>query len=309
MTELKNDILTTLAYFDIFKYPLTQREIFLFLCKNYDQQAFEEAVTVLVTEKIIFRFHEFYCLQNNHSLLERRRTGNAYAKKLLQTAEKVAVLLAHFPYVRGIAVSGSLSKNYADKSSDIDLFIITAKNRVWITRTLMHCLKKISFLFNKEHLFCMNYYVDENELEIIEKNIYTATEIATLIPMQGALAFENFYAANNWMRSFLPNHFMRIMSAPEIKMSWLKLIAEMMVNNVLGDWIDHSLMKITGIRWIKKTKQQKLTSNGFVMSLDAGKHHAKPDPTNFQDKLLKLYETKAWQVLQRYETNIAATVR
>lgn len=307
MTELKNDILTTLAYFDIFKYPLSQKEIYLFLGKTYKQDEFEEALSVLVINKSIYKFRDFYCLQNNNSLLDKRIKGNECARVLLKTAEKVAALLAHFPYVRGIAVSGSLSKNFADETSDIDFFIITVKNRVWITRTLMHCLKKISFLFKKEHLFCMNYYIDENELEITEKNIYTATEISTLMPMQGAIAFEQFYLANSWIRAFLPNHFMRIMSAPEIRMSWLKIFVEFILNNSLGDLIDYFLMKITGIRWRKKTNQKKLAPNGFVMSLDTGKHHAKPDPSNLQATILKLYESKAWQVLQRHESKTSRT--
>jgi predicted nucleotidyltransferase len=305
VTELKIDILTTLAYFDVFSYPLTHREIFTFLGRNYDQKEFEETMTGLISQKVIYRMSDFYCLQNNPALAERRIAGNKYAKKLLGTAEKVAALLAQFPYVRGIAVSGSLSKNFADQSSDIDFFIITVKNRLWITRTLLHCLKKVSFLFNKEHMFCMNYYVDENELEIIEKNIYTATEVVTLLPVLGVSAFEKFYTANEWTREFLPNNFMRVLSAPEIKKPWIKWIIEAALNNYMGDWLDRILMKITAGRWLKKKKRQKLMDNGFVMSLDAGRHHAKPDPGNFQARLLKSFETRAWKVIQQYEESIS----
>jgi hypothetical protein len=69
-------------------------------------------------------------------------------------------------------------------------FITTAKNRLWIARTLMHGLKKLTFLFNKQHYFCMNYYVDEvQQLQIREKNIYTAIEVATLMPSTGRYYF------------------------------------------------------------------------------------------------------------------------
>jgi predicted nucleotidyltransferase len=309
MTELKKDILITLAYFDLFKHPLTPREIYLFLGRNYQIKEFEIALMNLTAEKQIFELKEFYALRNDLSLAERRKQGNEYAGTLLKTAKKVASVLSYFPYVRGIAVSGSLSKNYADSTSDIDLFIITAKNKVWTTRTLMHCLKKISFLFKKEHLLCMNYYIDETELEIAEKNIYTATEIVTLMPMFGATIFDKFYTANKWTISFLPNHFIRIMSAPEINMNWIKLFAEQMGNNFLGSAIENLLMKITRTRWNKKTKQHQLTNQGLVMSLDAGKHHAKPDPTKFQNKLLQLYENKAWQVLQKLESGKANKIQ
>lgn len=308
MTELKKDILITLAYFDLFKHPLTPREIYLFLGRSYPIKDFEMALMNLTADKQIFELKEFYALRNDLFLAERRKQGNECANTLLKTAEKVASVLSYFPYVRGIAVSGSLSKGYADNTSDIDLFIITAKNKVCTTRTLMHCLKKISFLFKKEHLFCMNYYIDESELEIVEKNIYTATEIVTLIPMFGATIFDKFYTANNWTISFLPNHFMRIMSAPEINMNWVKLFTEKMGNNFLGSLIESLLLKITRTRWNKKEKQHQLTNHGMVMSLDVSKHHAKPDPTKFQEKLLQLYENKAWQVLQKFESSKANNV-
>jgi predicted nucleotidyltransferase len=116
-------------------------------------------------------------------------------------AKGVGRLLIKFPFVRGVGISGSLSKNFADDKSDIDLFIITEKDRLWIARTLMHCFKKLTFLANRQHHYCMNYYVDEQQLQIAEKNIYTAIEVDTLIPLEGDVVFEQFYTANTWTRT------------------------------------------------------------------------------------------------------------
>jgi predicted nucleotidyltransferase len=138
----------------------------------------------------------------------------------------LAQLLIKFPYVRGIGISGSLSKNFADENSDIDLFIITKKNRLWIARTLMHLFKKLTFLVNKQHYYCMNYYIDEQQLEIVEKNIYTAIEVVTLIPLQGDGAFASFYSANAWTKDYLPNKVMRISSAKPSKRHLLKSCVE-----------------------------------------------------------------------------------
>lgn len=287
----RHDILATLSYFDIFKYPLTQTEIYLFLEKSYSAEEFYTALQNLKSESRIYKYDEFYSLRDNYQLVLRRRKGNLKARKMIETAEKIAKLLSYFPFVRGIAVSGSLSKNYADENSDIDFFIVTKKNRLWIARTTMHFFKKLSYLFKKEHLFCMNYYVDEDVLEIQERNIYTAIEIATLLPLRGIAAFQKFYAANAWSKELLPNHSMRISYVREMKKPWIKAIMEAILNPA-GSLLDKWLMKMTAGRWLSKTKKQKLNKHGLVLNLHCNRHCAKPNPENFQNKLLHSYQQK-----------------
>jgi predicted nucleotidyltransferase len=305
LSEIKENILATLAYFDLFNYPLTRAEVFSFLKKKYTYEFFDDALKGLLNGGIIHQFDRFYTLKNDHYLIIRRNEGNKKAAELIKIAEKVGNILIRFPYVRGIAISGSLSKNFADENSDIDLFIITAKNRLWIARTIMHCLKKLTFLVNKEDYFCMNYYIDEQQLEISEKNIYTATEIGTLIPLQGDIVFEKFYIANSWIRNFLPNKNMRIASAKPLKTYVLKAVFEWLLNNAIGNAIDNLLMKITAGRWLKKTTLKKLNSHGTVLGIVTGKHFAKPDPKNFQSKLLGRYENKLLNIMREFESSLA----
>ena len=297
MNEAKENILATLAYFDIFKYPLTSGEIYLFLKSKYHQADFELALRYLVAHRAVYQFGNLYSLKNDYALATRRYNGNQKAAELIKVAQKIGDWLICFPYVRGIAISGSLSKNYADEHSDIDLFIITAKNRLWIARTLMHAFKKLTFLVNKQDYFCMNYYIDEAQLEIREKTIYTAVEVVTLIPLQGDTVMEQFYAANSWTREYLPNKIMRLSSAKPLRPSIFKILFEKLFNNFIGDAIDTLLMNVTSARWIKKTEQKKVDSKGAVMAMDTGKHYAKPDPKNFQARLLAQYENRISQMV------------
>jgi len=304
LSEIKENILATLAYFDLFNYPLTRAEVYSFLKKKYTYEFFDDALKGLLNGGIIHQFDRFYTLKNDHYLIVRRNEGNEKAAGLIKIAEKVGDILIKFPYVRGIAISGSLSKNFADENSDIDLFIITAKNRLWMARTIMHCFKKLTFLVNKEHYFCMNYYIDEQQLEISEKNTYTATEVGTLIPLQGDIVFEKFYAANSWIRNFLPNKNMRVASAKPLKTYLLKTVFEWLLNNTVGNAIDNVLMKITTGRWSKKTTLKKLNSHGAVLGIITGKHFAKPDPKNFQSKLLARYENKLLNIMREFENSL-----
>lgn len=304
MTGINKNILATLAYFDMFNYPLTRAEIFLFLQQKHSHQDFDAALKYLVASQSVYKFDCFYSIKNDLALVSRRVEGNQKAAELLKTARRVSELLICFPYVRGIAISGSLSKNYADADSDIDLFIITAKNRLWIARTLMHGFKKLTFLFNKQHYFCMNYYVDEQQLQISEKNIYTATEVVTLIPLQGDTCFEQFFAANSWAQDYLPNNYLRLSSAQPIKNKTGKQLIEFLLNNKLGDLADKALMKITGKRWNKKTVQKRLNMHGVILSMSAGEHCAKPDPVEFQKNLINRYNEKISRLFQSRESSM-----
>ena len=305
--NIKKDILATLAYFNMFNYPLKKREIFIFLGHSDPEHEFESALNLLVEECAVFKVGEFYSLHNNFSLCERRIKGNEKALLMLAKANKAASLISRFPYVRGVAVSGSLSKNFADDTADIDFFIIAAANRLWIARSFLHVFKKFTFLFNKQHFFCMNYFVDEAEPEIVEKNIYTATEIATLMPLRGNTVFENFYSANIWTKNFLPNNYMRISSARDISGSWFRIIMEKLLNNKAGDMLDSMLMKMTAKSWAAKTKRKKRNVRGVVMSLSASKHYSKPDPAAFQSKLLQHYENNLNDIFNLHEHSSSLT--
>jgi hypothetical protein len=299
--SIKKDILATLAYFNLFDYPLRKGEIFIFLGHCDDFHEFECGLRELQKESAIFKIGEFYSLHNNYTLAARRYRGNEKATIMLRKADKAASLLSGFPFVRGIAVSGSLSKYFADENTDIDFFIITSANRLWIARTFLHMFKKLTYLFNMQDLFCMNYFIDEAELCILEKNIYTATEIATILPLSGYKIFEAFFKANTWAGSFFPNKYIYMSPPREIKKSWFKYLVEKSLNNRFGDYLDNYLMKLTAKSWDSKTRSNKMNSKGILMSMHTGRHFSKPNPDTFQKRLLQRYENNLNEIFKLYE--------
>jgi len=301
---VQRDILAAIAYFDIFNYPVTQAEIHLFLREPAAHSIVSAALGDLQREGWIYSLGDCYSLQDDFGLLHRRRLGNVKAREMLHKADRIAAFLSAFPFVRGVAVSGSLSKNYADEASDIDFFIITASGRLWLARSILHCFKKFTFLFHKQHLFCMNYFVDEAGLKIREQNLYTATEVVTLIPLRGIKAFHDFYKENLWTRDFLPNHTMKISYVEPAKSPFHKKIAEIVLSNPLGNLLDYLLMKLTAFRWLEKTRKKKRNRRGIVMGMDASRHYAKPDPENFQKKLIQVYEQKIFNLFRRFESRV-----
>ncbi|HET9744671.1 MAG TPA: hypothetical protein VFP97_03095 [Chitinophagaceae bacterium] len=294
---LGKSILKTLAYFDIFRYPLTAEEIRSFLDQSCNEIDLITALQDLITTGKIFPLHEFYSLQNDISLINRRIQGNERAGSLLKTAERIASKIYKFPYVRAVGVSGSVSKNFADEQADIDYFIITKSNRLWIARTLLHIFKKNPFLKNRHRHYCMNYFVDEADLVIEEKNIYTATELFTLIPMAGNGIMKKFFEANCWSSVYFPN-----LSLPEINkenkpLPWYKKSMELFFNSRFGDWLENYFFRLTTKRWKKKEDEKRLNTKGERMGLKTGKHVSKPNPVFFHDWFVSRYESRLHEVI------------
>ena len=289
-----------MAYFDIFSYPLTGEEIIQFLPEKSTRSAFNQSLETLLKEQWVFKVSGFYSLQNSESLATRRIDGNIRASQQLKIARRIARLLSGFPFVESVCVSGSLSKNFADEGSDIDFFIITAADRLWTARTFMHLLKKISYLAGKQHWFCMNYYVDEKGMEIVEKNIFTAMEIVTLKPMQGEDAFKRFIDANSWIKNYFPT---QKISGTQNATNQIKVkrIIEKIFRSTFGDVTERWLMNVTDKRWKKKTGQNKLNNHGERVSMIVSPHFSKPNPNIFQLKIINEYESRVHELLSLYE--------
>ncbi len=298
MTTTEQNILKTLGYFDLFHYPLTREEIYRFHAEPVLHSAIDVALEALINDGSVFRLDEFYSVQCDLSLVQRRRKGNMLAIEQMKKAQQVSKLLSRFPFTKGIAVSGSLSKNFANAETDIDFFIVTDANRLWVARTFMHLYKKLTFLTGRQNWFCMNYYVDEAGLEITEKNIFTAMEIVTLLPMQGKSSLDNFMIENNWIKKYFPAERIIIDDTPEIKRRPIRRLIEKALSGGMGDAFDKWLMNITDRRWQKKTQKHQLNSKGICMGMIVGRHVSKPDPKNFQNKVVERYNNKVQQLLQ-----------
>jgi hypothetical protein len=303
--NIRKDILATLAYFNMFDYPLKKNEIFLFLGHCNDYREFEQALANLLKDSAVYKMADFYSLQNDFKLAIRRFRGNEKAISMLKKAEKAATIIAAFPFVRAVAVSGSLSKYFADEQSDIDFFIITKANRLWIARTLLHIFKKLTFLVHRQSYFCMNYFIDEAEPAIMEKNIYTAMEIATILPLRDNGIFDQFFKENNWARVFFPNKYLHTPPVKQTGKSGIKSLTEKCLNNRLGDSLDNFLMNKTAKSWNSKTQSNKTDNKGMLLSMHVGKHFSKPNPDVFQKQILQTYENSLSEIFKRCELSLA----
>jgi len=286
--EEKKYFLRALLYFDIFKYPLTAEEVIRFSPTVVNSTS-EQFLENLVSQKLLFRFHNFYSIQNDPQLAIRRAKGNALANEKMKIAKRFSKLVSLFPFVRAVMLSGSISKNYMDENSDIDYFIVTEANRLWIVRTALAILRRV-FLFNSHKNLCTNYFVDNQNLEIIDKNIFTAIELRTIKPMFGRSTIEKFQEANEWASSFLPNFKIENGVASD-KEFLLKTTIEKISSFKVIDYLNEWLMNKSIAYWKSRYKNGVHPAD-FEIAFRSTAGISKSHPQFFQKKVLTLYEQK-----------------
>ena len=292
-TALSQNILKALVYFDLFNYPLKPDEVYCNLQTNHVTRAeVARELQELTKANVLFQSGEYFSLQPDRDLISRRITGNKKAREYMRIAERRARLIYQFPFVRAVMISGSLSKNYADEQTDIDFFIITAPGRLWVARTLLVLFKRI-FLLNSHKFFCVNYFIDEEHLEIEEKNLFTATELSTLLPMHGFELYHRFVGCNAWVREILPN-------AQEKKANegsghdtnyWLKRSLEYVLDSGIGSWFETKFMRLTQLRW-RRRYERTLSPHDFEIAFKSKGYVSKNHPDNYQRKVLDRYRQK-----------------
>ena len=148
--------------------------------------------------------------------------------------------------------------------------------------------KKI-ILLNSKKYFCVNYFIDTDNLEIPDKNIFTATELVHIIPTYNAELYNDFISSNSWVRSFYPNKKMfegRLPSGNNL----IKRISEKMLSGRMGEKIDKWCFQRTIGHWKKKFPE--FNEEEFDLNLRSKKNVSKHHPQGFQFKVTKAYEEK-----------------
>jgi hypothetical protein len=298
----QSKIVVTLAYFNLFKFPLTHLEIIKFSKLESNQlQNVSQEINSLVEKGIIYKYQNYYSLIDSPGLEINRENGQKYAELLMKKAEKFSRIIHSFPFVRSVCISGSLSKGCVDELGDIDYFIVTEPERLWITRTLLIAFKKI-FLFNSHKYFCVNYFIDTKHLEIPDRNIFTATELLTLLPMRGIEVYHDLIKNNQWANTYLPNF--KIAPKEELVQDkhFGKRILEKILSGYLGDVLDTFFMKLTIKRW--KSKFKSLNEVDLDHALRSRKYVSKHHPQQFQKVVLSRLESNISQLKERYNLEL-----
>ena len=206
-------VVKVLCYFDLFSYPLTFQELVRYYPDsiNTEIDSFREA---LRHNTLISMVDGYYCLLGRENIATLRQEREEISLLKMSRALIFSKILSRIPTILLIGISGSLSMNNAQSTDDIDFFIITRKNSLWITRLFVVALllvfgqKRSRFSKEAKDKVCTNMFLSEDVLQIPrrDQNLYIAHEIAQLKTVYSRNdMYENFFASNRWMYSYFPN--------------------------------------------------------------------------------------------------------
>lgn len=200
-TGLVNAILQAIAYADVFDYPLTSAEIHRYLIGLMATR--DEVEQVLQRIQFLSQADGYFTLRGREALSDLRRQRERMTSELWPQARGYGRIIASLPFIRMVAVTGSLAMRNVDESADIDYLIITEPGRLWFCRAMVLLVGRLAAL-RGIHL-CPNYLISLRTLVFPDKTLYTAHEIAQMVPLSGLDVYNLLLKQNDWMYSFLPN--------------------------------------------------------------------------------------------------------
>ncbi len=216
--DVENALLRTLTYTDQFDFPLTADELrqrFLGDEKRDEISSadFQRALKNLVNEKKIAKREGVFALFGRESIFETRKRRGKIAQQKWREVNQFVEGAKYLPWVRAIFVTGSLAMMNTEAADDLDFMIIVEENRLWITRLLLLCWataagKRRSWQEKTHQGWCLNLWLDEKHLGVAasKRGVYQAYEVMQAKPIfNREKTVERFYAANAWVKDFLPN--------------------------------------------------------------------------------------------------------
>lgn len=210
-------ILQTLNYRAVFKAGVSKQQLGTYIVskKKLDLKTLDKRIDALAKSKKIRVKAGKYYVTKKPPLSWNLRAG--YSAKHLRDAKKAAALLSVVPWIKMLAVTGAVAAYNAKKSDDIDVFIITEKNRLWLTRLFVVLLLKSVGKYRTDKDYngkvCPNIYLDERYLEWPEekRNLFTAHEILMMHPLiDRDDTYFRFVGKNAWLLKYFANAYFTV---------------------------------------------------------------------------------------------------
>lgn len=324
---LEKSILATIGYYDVLDYPLTGFEVFKYLInpshiiaqseqekglksESLAKPKFLDVLKALKNKSLINFIEEkngFYFLRGREKMIRTRIDCQKISEQKWKKVKKIISLLQVIPYIRLIAISGSVALDNAKKQSDIDLLIITKHKRIWTVRFLItfliHLLGKRRHGQKTANRICLNHYITDKSLKINFPSLYNAQTYAHLIPVleieKGI--YKKFQQANQWIENYLANGFEQQADNQKLirERKFLRKTArfkESILNTFIGDILEKifKLIQIVSIKYHSKKDKGggRVIADDFQLEFHPGSPESKIID-NYNMVMLKLnFKTK-----------------
>lgn len=200
-------------------------------------------------------------------------------KNLWKRCDTYLPFLSWIPFLRMVAVCNNLAFSKVDDESDIDLFIVAKKGRLFIVRTLVTIALHLAGVRRHGNKiagrFCLSFFVDDSALDFrdlaIDRDIYLAFWIFTMRPIIDDGIYDEIIAANSWIWDFVNADAIFSKELGRVDANSLDLMFASVLGGVLsggfGDFVESLLMK-----WQIKRASKKATKLGVDSSVIVSPH-------------------------------------
>ena len=197
-------IARSVLYASLFDYPLTLgqlRETLLESVQTPSQILAAYTRSDALRAAVEYR-DGFFFPAGRYRLVEERRRREARSRAFLRHHRHLLALVCALPYVRMVALSGSIAHLNLEGDGDLDLFIVTRGRRVWSVTVGVVLLAK---LMRRRRSVCANFVVADSRLALEPQDLFTASQVVHLKPLVGPDALERLVEANPFVGRFYPN--------------------------------------------------------------------------------------------------------
>lgn len=293
--EFDNSIQVTVNYFHVLGKPLTEVEMYQYLFGSEAKKVTFFQFTNFLKESNWAQKHltlqrGVYVLKSETEKVETRHNRIRISVQRFKKVRKYLWLLHSAPYVDSIFLAGSVPISNSKNTSDIDFFLVTRSDRIWIGRlwiTLLTHIFKVRRHGKKDaNRFCLNHYVTDDNLYRDDHDVYSAELYSDYFPLKYKdPLFKSFQKANSWTKDWFPHiperdhQFFRYQ-----KSSFLKKAGETILGGVVGNKVERILGALQSQK-IKSNPKTVLQSSRVVVSDFELEFHPIPNGLTYGDKL------------------------
>jgi hypothetical protein len=195
----RKEILATIKIAHHFGSAFNRDQLHRYLRFEMDSETFHGIIDELIGGQIIEERNSMLFSNSIEGICMQKKE---WSQMLFKKNRKYLLLISSMPWVKYIGLTGANSFESCNEEDDIDLFIITSPDRLWICYLTLVLLTK---LISKRETLCINFLIDENNLEIQEKNYFTAVQIAQMMPVYDTGFHKRLISQNKWIYEILPN--------------------------------------------------------------------------------------------------------
>ncbi len=212
---MDNKIIKVIKYFSFFGYYPTLNEIYTFLEAKISRNSLEKKIKKMVKEKLLLASKYTPPQYSIGKIKDQKSKIKNSNQKLNNWRFRLYIrLISLFSQIKLVGLSGSISMMNADTDDDIDLFIITARNRLFTGRLIalilaqLFGLRRSRGIGNNNNKICLNLFFDEKSMKVpkFKQTEFIGHEVLQMKPImiKGDI-YERFLNANLWVQTIFPN--------------------------------------------------------------------------------------------------------